>query len=382
MKKEYISILVIDNNPADVRMVEEMLKERIDPVCRIAHCELLKDAVEKLKCDKFDVILLDINLPDSRGWDGLDCIMRQNPSIPVIILTGLNDEKIGIEAVRRHAEDYLVKGQITSSLLFRSIQYAIERRQAKEILKRDKGMLEKIVMDRSRDLIKAYGELEKAKRLSDIGVLSATIAHELRNPLAAINMAVANIKRKAQNPALDKHLANIEKKVLEGDRIISNLLFYSRIGPPHYESVDINEIIDECIDSLRQQHSKKEISVEKNLTSIKDYTTEADPLQLKEVLSNILNNAGDALPEAGGRIEILGENKEVSVTIHIKDNGAGIDKAHLDKIFDPFFTTKAKGTGLGMTVCKQIIEMHGGTIRVESEPGKGTNVSIVLPRKK
>ncbi len=221
---------------------------------------------------------------------------------------------------------------------------------------------------------------EDAKCLSEIGALVITIAHELRNPLAAIGMAVYNIRRKIKNPDIDKHLSNIDKKVVESDQIINNLLLYSQLKPPNYERVNIFDIIEEC-DETSNNQSKKEIRVIKNMDSIKDLLIEADPIQIEEVFSNILNNAYDAVLPDKGEIKIISENYADLVKITIKDNGIGIDKSNLDKIFDPFFTTKAKGTGLGLSVCRQIVKMHGGEIGVESESGKGTSISVILPKK-
>lgn len=226
----------------------------------------------------------------------------------------------------------------------------------------------------------AQRELEQARRLSDIGTLAATVAHELRNPLAAINMAASNIRRKANNPDLERHLFNIEKKVTESDQIISNLLFYSRIKPPHCENINLSDIINECVDGTQGRLEKK-ISVEVELDAIKDIRISADPLQMKEVFSNILNNACDAVPGTRGRIEITATDADSMVKVSISDNGCGIDKFHLESVFDPFFTTKAKGTGLGLAVCNQIVTLHKGTISIESELEKGTTVTVCLPKK-
>ncbi|HLD28840.1 MAG TPA: ATP-binding protein, partial [bacterium] len=256
-----------------------------------------------------------------------------------------------------------------------------EKKSAEEILARDREMLEKLVEERSRRLADLTLELERSKRLSDMGTLAATVAHELRNPLAAINMAAANIRRKADNPLLDNHLNNIKKKVQESAQIINNLLFYSRLGPPNHEEVLINHILKECMASSLRQFGFKKMSFRKRLVSTKDIFIEADPVQVKEIFSNILNNSCDALPESGGRIEIVTENNEDYVKLRISDNGHGIDKEKIERIFEPFFTTKAKGTGLGLSVCQQIVNMHGGTINIESERNKGTAVFITLPKK-
>jgi PAS domain S-box-containing protein len=232
------------------------------------------------------------------------------------------------------------------------------------------------------ELIKAQMQLADAKRLSDIGTLAATVAHELRNPLAAIQMASYNIRRKAQNPLLDKHLLTVENKVNESEQIISNLLFYSRLKSPQYEDVDIYGLINECVKLARQRFLKERVSFSADLAAIKNIPFEADPLQMKEVFSNILNNAYESQRKDGRRVELKARVNNGYINLIIQDSGEGIGKDDLEKVFDPFFTTKAKGTGLGLTVCKQVVNMHGGGIGIESEKGKGTTVTVVLPVKK
>jgi len=232
-------------------------------------------------------------------------------------------------------------------------------------------------------LIQAQKELADAKRLSDIGTLAATVAHELRNPLAAIRMASFNIKRKAQNPLLDKHLFNIEKKISDSDQIINNLLFYSRLKQPHCEPADLYKIMDECIETARRHSAKNKVTVRKNYRILRRILVEADPLQMKELFGNILNNAYDAIPGGLGNIEVNAvHDNDGFIRIHFKDSGIGMDEEHLKRASEPFFTTKAKGTGLGLSVCSQIVTLHNGKIDIESQKGKGTTVNITLPLKR
>jgi len=252
-------------------------------------------------------------------------------------------------------------------------------RIAEEILRRDKEAIEKLVEQRTDELISARVELERSKRLSDVGTLAAIVAHELRNPLASISLASENIRRKAQNPILDKHLATIGKKVAESEEIINNLLFYTRIRPPRREEVSVSDILDECVGTLKEQVAKP-VSVTKRMDLGKNLRIQADPFQLAEVFRNILNNACDAVPQERGQIEITGEDEGDLVKISIRDNGIGMDEEILRRAFDPFFTTKVKGTGLGLSVCRQMVDLHGGSMQVESEVGKGTVVTVRLPK--
>jgi len=275
------------------------------------------------------------------------------------------------------AVPYEHKGQNGALVFARDIT---KRKRAEDALKHDKDNFERLVQERTNQLVETRVELEKTKRLSDIGVLAATVAHELRNPLAAIGIAAYNIRRKAKNGELNKHLSNIEKKIFESDQIINNLLFYSRLKPPHYESVNIADIIRESVDACRDS-CRKDILITEDTDSLKDIFIEADPFQIREVIHNILNNACDAVTSQGGRIEVKGVYEKGFVKFIVMDNGHGIAKESLAKVSDPFFTTKAKGTGLGLSVCRQIVNFHCGSIEIQSELEKGTVVTVSLPEK-
>lgn len=260
-----------------------------------------------------------------------------------------------------------------------------ERKRAQEILKRDKETLEKLVGERTSELLEAQKKLEGAKRLVDIGMLASTIAHELRNPLGVIKAAVFNINKKNRDLSLESHLANINKKIAESDHIIINLLGYSRIKMPDYTSIDVADVLNTCISQCKDKYDKWDIEVRAMFKNSKEaHIIEGDLSHIAGLFINILDNAYQAFPDKSGVIEITidyntGVNK---LDIAFSDNGIGIRDADLSKIFEPFFTTKTKGIGLGLTVCKQIVDLHKGTIDIKSEKDKGTKVFVSLPIKK
>ncbi|EKD28827.1 MAG: sensory box histidine kinase/response regulator [uncultured bacterium] len=231
------------------------------------------------------------------------------------------------------------------------------------------------------ELLVAQKKLADTKHLSDIGTLAATVAHELRNPLAAIQMASYNLRRKSHDSLLEKHLVTIDKKIIESNQIINNLLFYSRIKFPKYERIKINEILKESILVSKNHYKKDGIQIKSKLNSLKGVYIEADPLQITEVFVNVLNNAFESFENCEGDIEIIGALSDDFIKVTISDNGGGIDKENLINVFDAFFTTKATGTGLGLTVCKQIINLHGGTIEMKSHKNIKTEVLITIPIK-
>lgn len=222
-------------------------------------------------------------------------------------------------------------------------------------------------------------ELEHSKRLNELGMLASTVAHELRNPLATISTAAYNIRRKAKTPEIEPHLANIDSKVAESAQIINNLLVFSKLKPPNYEKTDIKRLLKESIKQVKGNRKTK-AEIIKDFKSLRGVFMEADQVQLREVFINILNNSVDALNGKKGRIKIMAEDDAGSIRVHVSDNGRGIEESILAKIFDPFFTTKAKGTGLGLAVCKNIVDLHRGTIRADSKAGKGTTFTIRLPK--
>jgi len=263
-----------------------------------------------------------------------------------------------------------------------NIRDITERKKAEAILKRDKISFEKMVEEKTRELLNSRNEMEKTKRLSDIGTLAATIAHELRNPLATIQIAVYNIRKKMQDAPIEKHLANIEEVIEESSQIINNLLFYSRIRMPQRKKINLHDILSECISITKQQFSGHDVSVIVKIGVLKDFPLEADPLQMKEVFSNILNNAYDAIADRKGTIEVKAEFCDGPLlNISFKDTGSGIDPEDIEKIKTPFFSTKSKGTGLGLTVCCQIVSLYEGEIEIASKKNKGTTVTVVLPVK-
>ena len=254
-----------------------------------------------------------------------------------------------------------------------------ELKEAEAITRRDKETLELLVAERSEQLVEAHRQLTEAKRLSAIGMLAATVAHELRNPLGVIQTAILNIRRKSKNVALERHLANIEKKISESNLIISNLLRYSRIRPPHFEKASLFDLVSESLSAAADRFPEYTVTVETDLGPIEHETADVDVVQIKEVFDNILNNAYQAVADAGGKVEIVGRAGPKGISISVGDNGVGIKQADLERVFEPFFTKKTRGTGLGLTICRELVRLHSGTVSIESTPGTGTCVVVNLP---
>lgn len=227
-------------------------------------------------------------------------------------------------------------------------------------------------------------KLAEAKRLSDIGVLAASVAHDLRGPLSVITAAIYNIKRKSRDKALAGRIARIERKVADSNQIITNLLRYVRTKDPVLARAGIYRVVLESASVAAAAHADQKIKVRKNLVGIRDVEIDMDVVQIKEVLDNVLSNAYDALADMEDkgvrRIDVTGGLVgKTWVEICISDNGPGIAAADIDRLFDPLFSTKARGIGLGLTVCRELIKRHRGSIDIESREGQGTTVRLRLP---
>jgi two-component system sensor histidine kinase PilS (NtrC family) len=241
-------------------------------------------------------------------------------------------------------------------------------------------------------------ELRRSERLAAIGQLSASIAHEVRNPLAAISGSIQVLGRRTPALADDPEAARLMQIVLrETDRLntlITNFLQYARPAPRRVSEVLLANAVDEILrmfETVRPEGVRIASRVEPGLS------LRADPEQLQQVLWNLVLNAAQAM-EKGGRLEIQAgaaerppqeaaggrRNEEQArqdwVEIAVADEGVGIPMDALDRIFDPFFTTKRGGSGLGLATVHRIVEQHGGSIRVESALGTGTTVRVRLPR--
>ncbi len=231
------------------------------------------------------------------------------------------------------------------------------------------------------ELRETQEQLVRSEKLAAIGQLAGGVGHELRNPLGAIKNAVYYIKGKIakselaqKEPRVTEFLNIMDDEINSSNKIISDLLGFSRIGKPAVSPVKIGMIIDDAI-----AHT----SVSENIELVKKLDTdlpevEIDTDQIRQVLVNILINAVQAMPE-GGKLTIGARVADNYLQVEVSDTGVGIPKDAIEKIFDPLYTMKAKGIGLGLAVCKSIIDRHGGHIGVESEVGKGTAFTVNLP---
>jgi signal transduction histidine kinase len=214
------------------------------------------------------------------------------------------------------------------------------------------------------------------ERVNTIGEIAAMIGHDLRNPLTGISSAAYYLKRKYGSLMDEKGrdmLDVIEKDVNYSNKIVSDLLEYSRPIQLDLKEMNPKSAVAEALSHIDFPKNIRLIDLTKSTPAIK-----IDADKMKRVFINLIKNAVDAMPH-GGKLTISSEKTAVNVKIAFADTGTGISEENLKKLFGPLFTTKAKGMGLGLAICKRIIEAHGGTISVESVVEKGTTFTITIP---
>jgi signal transduction histidine kinase len=228
-------------------------------------------------------------------------------------------------------------------------------------------------------------QLLQAQRLSSVGELASSVAHEFNNILATI----INYAKIGQRGAVGQQVQSFEK-ILRGSQraasIVHGMLGFARNNAVVRQETDLVKLVEEVLLITEKDLSKHRVQLEKRFHGRP--TAVLVPGQIEQILVNLVINARQAMPH-GGRLRIeVGENAEGdTVEVKIADSGSGIAPEHLRQIFEPFFTTKTPddqgrgGTGLGLSVCRQIIEQHQGRIRVESVVGKGSTFTVKLPKR-
>lgn len=228
-------------------------------------------------------------------------------------------------------------------------------------------------------------QLAETEKLSALGRITANVADEIRNPLTSVGGFARRLLKKVAEGTKEKEYAEfIISEVTRMERILRNVISFTRGASPQKEEFDVNEIINETLKFIEEHTGEQSIIIEKSLGETPPM--EGDKEQVREAIENLISNAIDAMPD-GGTLSVATGKEVVKgqtyITVKIKDTGKGIDKEDLGKIFEPFFTTKVvvKGTGLGLSITRKIVEEHGGFIETESKVNAGSIFSLYFPCK-
>lgn len=327
----------------------------------------------KAELSRYDCLLFDIKLPDVNGIELSKEIRATYPYLPIIFITAYSSDSEALRTLADGAEDYLPKGEYNQILFMRSIRYAIERK---------KYQLETQRLSRDLEQQKALNAQQKE--------FVSMVSHEFRTPLAIIGSSIQLIERYLDDEARakgEKHVRKIQQGVSRLTGLIDNALCFTRLeeGRIHFQpvSLDLCKLLEETLDNFRQ------IFPDYTFTLYCDDFSDGfsgDPVILDHVFYNLLSNAVKYSRDHVHEVSVTATREQGAcggVRIDIADKGRGIAPQDMAKIGERFFRAKnsigTSGSGIGMYIVKRLLEMHGGSLSLESEPEQGTTVSIFLP---
>ena len=352
------SVLLVEDNPGDARLLREMLNDYDPRGCELTHVMCMMDAQNYLSKHAVDIILLDLGLPDA---DGLEAIRRARaaaPRVPLVVLTGRDDETMAALALQKGAQDYLIKGQIETRGLQRAMRYATER-------KRLEWMKDEFVSSVSHELRTPLTSIS-----ASLALLMTSVAGTLSDPAARLlRIASTNSQRLVR---LVNDILDIEK--LESGQVVFN-----------FRRVNVRSLVDEVIDANRASAEACGVRIRllEDMHICDD--SRADPDRLYQVITNLLSNAVKFSPP-DSEVVVAVENGSGVVRFSVSDHGSGIPAEFRPHIFERFAQADGtdsrlrSGTGLGLSIVKEIVDRLGGRVNFADVPGGGTVFQVDLPR--
>ncbi|HXM66011.1 MAG TPA: ATP-binding protein [Candidatus Acidoferrum sp.] len=369
MTQTTTKVLLIEDNPGDADLVRLRLVEGQSPV-KVNCVSRLSDGLASLTSDTPSVVLLDLNLPDSRGAETFRRVMEHSPNVPVVILSGQDDEALAMRAVHSGVQDYLAKSNLSSKHLERAIRYAVERQALLRSL-----------------------EIAQKQQLEFKNQFLSHVSHELRTPLTCIHQYVTLLLDGISGPVTPDqadHLKTVLKSVNQLHAMIRDLLEATRAesGKMRIEPrcVALGELVQQAVAMLRPTANEKNVGLEIGMDQ-RLPLVHADPDRVLEVMINLMDNAIKFTPPDGGVMlqASMVDADPSSVYVSISDTGRGIGPEAKALIFERLYQdpesvdNNRSGLGLGLFICREIIRLHEGRIWVSSEPGQGSTFTFTLP---
>jgi signal transduction histidine kinase/HPt (histidine-containing phosphotransfer) domain-containing protein len=360
-----IRVLLIDDNPGDRRLIRELLSMARCVSFDVQCGESLSDGFRRLAEANFDVLLIDLELPDSKGLDTFDRSYQTAPDLPIVVLTDLNDEVLAVQAVNRGAQDYLVKSELDGNVLGRSLRYAIERKRA------------------ASELQKAKEAAESASRAKS--TFLANMSHEIRTPINAIigmsELVLETDLQFEQREYLEMVLASAESLLA----VINDILDFSKIEAGKIslepEVFDLSELLSDIIKSMSIRVRGRDVRLICDVCDGLPQLIVGDPFRLRQIVVNLVGNAIKFTEEGEVRVSTRvaqrGAN-DMLLQISVRDTGIGIPPDKHDAVFrvfeqaDDSTSRKYGGTGLGLAICCRLTELMGGRVWFDSEPNRGS----------
>ncbi len=369
----FSDILVIDDDIDFFRRIRLTLQSAGYSVRGAAS---IGDAVKAVQERLPDLVLLDAGLSATNGHQFVRDLKREREFVPIIVTQ--DEGVLDVAPLDAGADDMLLK-PVSNVVLLVRIRAALRVKEMADALAEMNDTLEQRVAERTRELEAAHASLRHAEKLSALGRMAASIAHEINNPLSAMLLHLDFMARAVPDDSdLQEDLVMMEQQVKKIARLVRQLRDFSRPPSRDRRPVILNDVVRQVLaltgKDLQRHRVKVSLELDPDLLPV---MASAD--QMGEIFMNLILNARDAMP-GGGRLTISTMVKGKRVVARVADTGGGIPPEAIERVFEPFFTTKGEhGTGLGLAIAHSIARDHGGEIRVESEVGKGAVFTLSLP---
>ncbi len=408
MNAQVNQILVVEDDEGHAALTRALITDIVGEGVVVDLAKSGREALARIVEAPYDLCLLDYRLGDEDGLGLLRALKLRDIELPIIVLTGMGGEDVAVDAMKTGAVDYIRKGDLTVDTLAASMRYALElyrkeqaRREAEEALQRAKDELEIRVQERTAELISTNEELQAANRaLLEADRLKhamlQNISHEFRTPLTYLVGYFDMIRQEMQKPLpLDLKAQEEMKEYVEISfrqmqklaRLVDNFYTVQSSTEQSYtrESTDLTGVIAEAVEGARLAAAEKKIELVVHSVEVAPLVL-IDRLAILQVMDNLLSNAVKFTPEEGTiTVEVRVPSEPNKVLVAVGDTGIGIPLGPASKVFERFFqvdgssTRRYGGVGLGLAVCKTIIEGHGESIWVTSAPGAGATFVFSLP---
>ncbi|MFB6153357.1 MAG: ATP-binding protein, partial [Halodesulfurarchaeum sp.] len=351
-----LTLLLVEDNPSDARLIEEYLIERqweleTEGVPEVDHTDRLAGGIEA-RSEETDLILLDLDLPDSSGLATLQSMLQAAENTPIVVLTGLADQQLGVEAVERGAQDYLIKDEVTPALLQRTIRYAIERaRQQRELRRRNQ----------------------------ELAVLNQIVRHDIRNDVSVF-IGWGDTLEDYVEPGGEEYLSRMLDAADHITQLTETVGDFLNILEGEQEaelrSYDLVRVLRAEIEKARSAHGAAEFVVEGELPH--ELTVEANEM-LSSVFRNLLNNAVTHNDNATPKVTISLEVAAETVQVNVADNGPGIRNGRKEDVFGRGqMGLESPGSGIGLHLVDTLVEMFGGQVWIDDNEPEGSVFRVEL----
>ena len=395
MKESKRRILVVDDEPVIRLFLQELFE---DEGYEVATAETIAQGLTALRAGGLNLVITDKNLPDGTGFEIVHAAQEQEVPCEAIIITGYASLDSAVMALQIGAYDYVLKPIEDVDLLLEKARKAMEKqdlwrelcqlRAAAAVTAAAQATAPAAVTAAPSEgpLAELSGDLPQLMKLAELGSLMPMLAHEMRQPLAGVKGYVdLLLHKKSLDEGVRTKLESIQVQLSHVNELIDSLTSYSRVSAASRSLVDLQRPLDLALSifPILKNRGRYELTTDlpDGLPPVKGNVN-----AIQQVLVNLLKNAKDALDEKGGgkvSVRVWHEAKTEELRLRIEDTGGGIPPETLARLFQPFFTTKVEGvgTGLGLTICRQIMAEHGGRIEVESPvtADGGSAFTLVFP---